>query len=160
VSAVEALKSAHDVGVELRVDGEDLVLEASAPPPAAVLDLLSRHKLEILMLLQSGWDGKRDTYPGTPRITVPRWPADGTPVQLPQALRDRTITHSPTFRARDVRRPPSWSDATVLPADGCLCSCCRNRRWWRETCRPTGWRCWTCHPPNHLPQHAITEIRT
>jgi len=33
------------------------MLEASAPPPAAVLDLLSRHKLGIMALLRPGPDG-------------------------------------------------------------------------------------------------------
>ena len=34
MSAAEALKAARAAGVELRVDGDDLVLEAAAPPPA------------------------------------------------------------------------------------------------------------------------------
>jgi hypothetical protein len=45
MSATEAIKVARDAGIELTIDGDDLVLEAPAPPPAAVLDLLSRHKL-------------------------------------------------------------------------------------------------------------------
>ena len=44
MSAAEALKAARAAGIELGIDGDDLVLEATAPPPAAVLDLLSRHK--------------------------------------------------------------------------------------------------------------------
>ena len=35
MSAAEALKVARAAGIELRVDGDDLVLEASAPPSAA-----------------------------------------------------------------------------------------------------------------------------
>ena len=54
MSAAEALKAARAAGVELGIDGDDLVLEASAPPPAAVLDLLSRHKAEIVALLRPG----------------------------------------------------------------------------------------------------------
>jgi hypothetical protein len=57
VSAGEALKAARVAGIELRLDGDDLVLEASAPPPAAVLDLLSRHKPGIVMLLRLGGGG-------------------------------------------------------------------------------------------------------
>jgi hypothetical protein len=57
MSAAEALKAARDAGIELQLDGDDLVLEASAPPPAAVLDLLSRHKPGILVLLRAGRDG-------------------------------------------------------------------------------------------------------
>ena len=40
-----------------RIDGDDLELEAPAPPPPAVLDLLSRHKADILRLLRPANDG-------------------------------------------------------------------------------------------------------
>jgi hypothetical protein len=53
VSATQALRAARDAGVVLRVDGADLILEASAPPPVAILDLLSRHKAELLALLRA-----------------------------------------------------------------------------------------------------------
>jgi hypothetical protein len=52
VSAVEALNAARAVGIELTIDGDDLVLEASASPPNAVLDLLSRHKTDVVALLR------------------------------------------------------------------------------------------------------------
>jgi hypothetical protein len=61
VSAAEALKEARAAGVHLGIDGNDLVLEASAPPPADVIDALSRHKAEILSLLrptEDGWSAK------------------------------------------------------------------------------------------------------
>ena len=38
MSAAEALKAARSVGIELVLDGNDLVLEAASEPPAAVLD--------------------------------------------------------------------------------------------------------------------------
>jgi len=57
MSAVKALKAARAAGVELRLDGDDLVLEASWPPPAGVLDLLSRHKPVIVALLRPRRDG-------------------------------------------------------------------------------------------------------
>jgi hypothetical protein len=57
MSAAEALKAARGAGIQLGIDGDDLVLEASAPPPAAVLDELSRHKAEIVVLLRPGRDG-------------------------------------------------------------------------------------------------------
>jgi hypothetical protein len=61
VSAAEALKEARAAGVHLGIDGNDLVLEPSAPPPADVIDALSRHKAEILSLLrptEDGWSAK------------------------------------------------------------------------------------------------------
>jgi hypothetical protein len=57
VSAAEALGAARAAGVDLRLDGGDLVLEASAPPPLAIMDLLSRHKPGIVALLRPGRDG-------------------------------------------------------------------------------------------------------
>lgn len=57
MNAAEALKAARAAGIHLEIDGHDLVLEASAPPPAAVLDLLSRYKTGIVTLLRPGPDG-------------------------------------------------------------------------------------------------------
>lgn len=57
MSAAEALKAARAAGIELGIDGDDLVLEASAPPSAAVLDLLSHHKVGIVTLLRPAGDG-------------------------------------------------------------------------------------------------------
>ena len=52
MSAAEALKAARAAGIQIGIDGDDLVLEATVPPPAAVIDLLSRHKAEIVALLR------------------------------------------------------------------------------------------------------------
>jgi hypothetical protein len=74
VSAAQALKAARDAGVVLGVDGEDLILEATAPPPAAILDLLSRHKAEVLSLLRAT-AAKSDL--STPTADVPASPEPG-----------------------------------------------------------------------------------
>jgi hypothetical protein len=58
MSAAEALKAARAAGIRVGIDGDDLMLEVSAPPPPAVLDLLSRHKAGIVALLRpanNGW---------------------------------------------------------------------------------------------------------
>jgi hypothetical protein len=52
MSAATALKAAHAAGVVLAIDGDDLVLEAVSEPPAAALDLLVRHKAEVLRILR------------------------------------------------------------------------------------------------------------
>src|SRR5262249_42004819 len=57
MSAARALKAARAVGIHLEVDGNDLVLEASAPPPTAILEVLSQHKAEIVAVLRPGRDG-------------------------------------------------------------------------------------------------------
>ena len=52
-----ALKSARAVGIRVRIDGDDLELEAAAPPPSDVLDLILRHKADILRLLRPSLEG-------------------------------------------------------------------------------------------------------
>jgi hypothetical protein len=50
-------QAARAAGIRLGIDGDDLVLEASAPPPPAMIDLLSRHKAGIVALLRPAEDG-------------------------------------------------------------------------------------------------------
>ena len=57
MTAAHALKSARAVGIRMRADGDALELEASEPPPPAVLNLLFRHKAETLRLLRPANDG-------------------------------------------------------------------------------------------------------
>lgn len=57
MSVFQALKIAREAGVRIGVDGDALTLDANAPPPPAMLDLLSRHKAEVLALLRTGSDG-------------------------------------------------------------------------------------------------------
>jgi hypothetical protein len=57
MSAAAVLKLARAAGVELAVDGDDLLLAASAPPPSAILEILSQHKAEIVAVLRPGSDG-------------------------------------------------------------------------------------------------------
>jgi hypothetical protein len=55
MSAVTAMRIARAAGIELELDSDDLLLQAAAPPPASIIDLLARHKPEIIVLLrQSG----------------------------------------------------------------------------------------------------------
>jgi hypothetical protein len=57
MSATEALRAARDAGISLHVDGDGLVLEASAPPPTSVVELLRHHKAGLVALLQGERDG-------------------------------------------------------------------------------------------------------
>jgi hypothetical protein len=52
LSAAEALRAGRTAGIQFRVAGETLNLEAAAPPPVGVLDLLSECKTEIIDLLR------------------------------------------------------------------------------------------------------------
>jgi hypothetical protein len=64
MSAAEALKVARAAGIQFGTEGGDLMLVASAPPPPAVLDLLSRHKADIVALMQGqGGQGQEGQVP-------------------------------------------------------------------------------------------------
>jgi hypothetical protein len=51
MTAAEALKTAWAAGIQLGIDNDHLLLEAAVPPPSAVIDLLLRHKSEVLASL-------------------------------------------------------------------------------------------------------------
>jgi hypothetical protein len=53
MKAAEVIKKATVIGIQIAIDGDDLLLQAAAPPPLAVIELLSRHKPDIVHLLRS-----------------------------------------------------------------------------------------------------------
>jgi hypothetical protein len=56
MSAFEALKLAKDVGVQVSVDGDRLMLAADIPPAPEIVDALKNHKAEIVALIsQPEW---------------------------------------------------------------------------------------------------------
>lgn len=57
MSGAAILRAARAAGVNLRVDGDGLVLQAHAPPPPEILEALARYKQEIIGLLRPGRDG-------------------------------------------------------------------------------------------------------
>jgi hypothetical protein len=93
-------------------------------------------------------DGRRSLT--APR-TVAELAAAGLLPALPEALE--------TLEAARCARPPSWSEAEDVPLPGDRCRC-GGRRWWCEAEAPRGWRCWTCHPPDHLPAGSVRGMRT
>jgi hypothetical protein len=54
MNAAEVIKEAAAVGIQIAIEGDGLSLEATAPPPEAIIELISQHKLEIINLLRSG----------------------------------------------------------------------------------------------------------
>jgi hypothetical protein len=61
MTAAHTLEAARDAHIDVRVDGDDLDLEAEEAPPQALLDLLYRYKPEILRLLRrsiAGWSAE------------------------------------------------------------------------------------------------------
>jgi hypothetical protein len=100
VSAAEALKAARDAGIGLHVDGDGLVLEASGPPPDAVLDLLSGHKAGVIALL------REEKHVSFSAITAAA-PRPGS---------------SPHGRTHSARKRVRWSSsAPGAPSGGCHC---------------------------------------
>jgi hypothetical protein len=66
-----------------------------------------------------------------------------------------------------LMRPASWTERPdCRPAPGAWCGCCGRTppayggRWWQEREAPKGWRCWTCHPPDHLKPQDVREVAT
>ena len=57
MKAAEILREARHTGIHFRIDGDALILDASVPPPPALLDLLVRHKAQIIQLVARGDDG-------------------------------------------------------------------------------------------------------
>jgi hypothetical protein len=57
MNAATVLTEARSIGIQVQLDGDDLLLEAPAPPPSVVLEALSRHKAEIVRLLRPRADG-------------------------------------------------------------------------------------------------------
>ena len=57
MSAIMTLREAQAAGIELRVDGGDLALEAQTPPPPDLLERLARYKPDIVALLRPGGNG-------------------------------------------------------------------------------------------------------
>jgi hypothetical protein len=62
MNAAEVIREATAVGIQIAIQGGDLLLEAAAPPPEAVIELLSRHKPDILNLLRSGRGGLVEAF--------------------------------------------------------------------------------------------------
>ena len=53
MTAVAAIRRAHEAGVVSTCDGKNLVLRASHPPAAEVVGLLKEHKADIISLLET-----------------------------------------------------------------------------------------------------------
>lgn len=63
MSALEALKAARAAGIEIHLDGNDLVLEAATTPPSSVLHELSLHKSGVVEILRGGHNVQPRTTP-------------------------------------------------------------------------------------------------
>jgi hypothetical protein len=62
MNATEVLRKASAVGIRISLEGSDLLLEAAERPPMVMMELLSRHKFDIVGLLQSGDESFADAF--------------------------------------------------------------------------------------------------
>jgi hypothetical protein len=77
----------------------------------------------------------------------------------------RRLTRGPVRRLWRASWPPRGNARPrgpvplrcPLPAPGARA--CRGQQWWCEAVAPKGWRCWQCHPPDHLDAEAVREMR-
>jgi hypothetical protein len=53
MNAAEVIQEAAAVGIRIAIEGDGLSLEATEPPPKAIIELISQHKPEIIDLLRS-----------------------------------------------------------------------------------------------------------
>jgi hypothetical protein len=53
MNAAEVIKEAAAVGIRIAIEDDGLSLEATEPPPKAIIELITQHKHEILNLLRS-----------------------------------------------------------------------------------------------------------
>ena len=60
MNAAEVLKEAAAAGVQIAIEGDGLLLEATAQPPKAIIELIAQYKPEIVNLLRSGPGGRAE----------------------------------------------------------------------------------------------------
>ena len=60
MNAFDTLTLARTAGISIRLDGDDLDLEASVPPESAIIKLIVSNKAEIVALLRPDQDGRTD----------------------------------------------------------------------------------------------------
>ena len=66
MSAHRTLDAARAAGIEVRLDGKDLVLSGANAPPADILDRLRQHKFSIVALLQRPLEPRPSLQPSQP----------------------------------------------------------------------------------------------
>jgi hypothetical protein len=164
VTAAAVLERARSFGLVLSVQGDRLRWRGQQPPSDLLHDL-ARHKAEVLSLLTAeatltavstaAWAA--DAPDCEPRNACGLTEAEPTAAPARRQPRPTPIDALDGLRRAAMQRPPSWADPSAALSRGCFCSCCQSRRWWSDD---RGWRCWTCHPPDHLSPDAVAEIQS
>ena len=147
-AAVNLLRQLRAARVGVVADAGRLRLRSRKPLPPDLIELVRKHKPDVLALLAgddppSAWGlTAADREAGTARLRARSEPA----VQLDD------------YRRVAFRRPPSWwRREPHHPSAGTWCSCCWGQTWWTDDA--CGWRCATCHPapPGRTVEVAVTR---
>jgi hypothetical protein len=88
MSAVEALSIARAAGIELTLDGNNLLVAAASEPQSSIIEELRRYKPEIVELLQSEHDRFQEPYGEVAAKLRSKCPDYVDPDGWQQAIRD------------------------------------------------------------------------
>jgi hypothetical protein len=95
MTALQAMREARAAGITLRIDGDDLHLQAAAPPPATVINLLSRHKAEVLVMLAATEYERNENKQVAPWVQSKTVTPEGEPgLEQPCAFRRGRVAQS------------------------------------------------------------------
>jgi hypothetical protein len=141
MSAVEVLRRTSALGIQLSLDGCDLLLQADAQPPTGFVEHLVHHKREIVALLRQIQNGRsnsdlREDFDGragaswhetaqTPSGQLPQWPRldahiRGLPKTSPHSDSGNRNQEALSLLAHKLNPDLTWPqpDETVLPGWG------------------------------------------
>jgi hypothetical protein len=68
MSAADVIRQAAAVGIRIAIQGDGLMLEAGAPPPQAIVELIAQHKAEIIDLFRSSREPFAETRREPPSL--------------------------------------------------------------------------------------------
>lgn len=175
MTAAALLAQLSGLGVSAWADGAVLRFKPASLIPPDVLADMRAHKAELLALLAAPIVASAVVAP--PQSILGLFPADRGYLAR-QPVQDAAAVAAPSpdegeavtprrypgavaglLRASQCR-PVSWADAAARPSPGSWCRCCESGRWWRGLGDGSGWRCWTCHPPDGAAPGSIEEVRT
>jgi TubC N-terminal docking domain len=138
-AAVGLLQRLRAAGIDVATDADRLRLRSRTPLPPDLIELVRKHKPDLLALLAG--DNPPNSGTAKPRArSEPGIELDG-------------------YRRVAFQRPPSWwRPQPHQPPNGAWCSCCHLRRWWTRD--RLGWCCFICHPPARVGSDHFEEVRT
>ena len=160
MTAAAVLARLHDLGVTARAEGDALKLRPASAVPAELLAEVRLFKTKLLAMLTCN-----DRSPTLLAATAEQAKDEAADAAaacvvagLPMGPAEHHDAETAALQRAALQRPPAWPGTDRDPTPGCWCSCCGGSHWWREARAPSGWRCRTCHPPDHLESEQLVEV--